>query len=230
VCAALAAYTALQVLADNGAEVYLNGVRLLNDAAADHNPVYWNNVVSMAGTNSAFMSGERGCQGLPRERRPQANRSKQRKALADILLLPPSLLPPLPPHAGTNTIAVHVSNTAGSSDAGFDLDLVYSALGASTEVPNVVTSPTGTGPSRSSIKVSWKKPACDGSSPVIRYELSSSSPKIPPTNITVTDPFSTSAYSVTFSGLTTLTSYTVTVKAVNAAGASTGVAITAKTK
>ena len=48
----------LKVLADNGADVYLNGVRLLADAASDHDPMYWNKVVNVFGNNSAFVSGE----------------------------------------------------------------------------------------------------------------------------------------------------------------------------
>lgn len=48
----------LKVLADNGADVYINGVRLLADAASNHNPVYWNNIISVAGSNAAFVSGE----------------------------------------------------------------------------------------------------------------------------------------------------------------------------
>jgi len=49
----------LKVLADNGADVYINGVRLLQDSASDHNPVYYNNVVAIPGNNTAFTSG--GC-------------------------------------------------------------------------------------------------------------------------------------------------------------------------
>ena len=39
--------------------VFLNGASLLSDVAANHDPVYWNNLVNVAGTNAAFVSGER---------------------------------------------------------------------------------------------------------------------------------------------------------------------------
>ena len=47
----------LKVLADNGADVYLNGVRLLADAANNHDVVYWNNITNVAGSNTAFKTG-----------------------------------------------------------------------------------------------------------------------------------------------------------------------------
>ena len=49
---------ALKVLADNGADVYLNGVKLVSDAFSNHDPAYWNNQVSVAGNNAAFVQGE----------------------------------------------------------------------------------------------------------------------------------------------------------------------------
>jgi hypothetical protein len=39
----------LKVLSDNGADVFINGVQVLADAASNHNPVYWNSVLSLAG-------------------------------------------------------------------------------------------------------------------------------------------------------------------------------------
>lgn len=48
----------LKVLADNGADVYINGMSLLQDAASNHDPVYWNNDVSVPGTSTAFVQGE----------------------------------------------------------------------------------------------------------------------------------------------------------------------------
>jgi hypothetical protein len=47
----------LKVLADNGADVYINGVKFLQDYASDHDPVYWNNIVPVNGTNTAFVAG-----------------------------------------------------------------------------------------------------------------------------------------------------------------------------
>lgn len=47
----------LKVLADNGADVYINGVKLLQDSGSNHNPVYWNNIIPIAGNNTAFTSG-----------------------------------------------------------------------------------------------------------------------------------------------------------------------------
>lgn len=121
-----------------------------------------------------------------------------------------------------------MSNTAGSSDAAFDLDLQYVAAAASTEVPTVPTSVTSSA-TTSSITVSWKKPTCDGSSFVIRYDLTSVS-GLPATSATVTDPFNANAYRVTFPGLKGKTKYTVAIAAVNAAGASTPASITVTTK
>lgn len=136
--------------------------------------------------------------------------------------------------AGVNVIAVHVSNTAGTTalpaDAGFDLDLQYNAASALTEAPTNVTSATGTAVSTTSIKVSWVKPACDGSSFVTRYAITSRSAGIASRSVSVTDPFSTTAYSQTYTGLKTKTSYTVTIQAVNAAGPSPGVNVTVTTK
>ena len=49
----------LKVLSDNGADVFVNGVQLLADAASNHNPVYWNSIVSLQGPNlaAAMVSG-----------------------------------------------------------------------------------------------------------------------------------------------------------------------------
>ena len=47
----------LKVMADNGADVYVNGVRLLADAASNHDPKYWNNIVAVPGS-SPFQAGE----------------------------------------------------------------------------------------------------------------------------------------------------------------------------
>lgn len=139
-------------------------------------------------------------------------------------------LPPLPLlSTGINTIAVHVSNTVNSSDAGFDLDLQYSGTAANTEVPTTVTSTASTS-TTSNITISWKKPACDGSSFVTRYDLTSTSTGISSRSVSVTDPFTASAYSTTFTGLKTKTKYNVVIKAVNAAGASAGVTVSVTTK
>lgn len=47
------------MLADNGADVFINGVKFLQDSASDHDPVYWNNVVPVNGTNTTFVAGAR---------------------------------------------------------------------------------------------------------------------------------------------------------------------------
>jgi hypothetical protein len=180
----------LKVMADNGADVYINGVKLLADSTANHNPVYWNDVVSVPGNHSAFVNG-------------------------------------------LNVLAVMVSNTAETaSDAGFDLDLSYSAPQASLAFPDPVTgvsTSTGTG----SITLKWTKPVCEGSSFVTRYDvtlLSTATTQGTGTNsVTVTDPFVT-GYSKTFSGLKTKTAYTLKIVAVNAAGVSSVVQATATSK
>jgi chloramphenicol 3-O-phosphotransferase len=49
---------ALKVMADNGADVYINGKKFLSDAASNHDALYWNNQVNVAGTNTAFITGK----------------------------------------------------------------------------------------------------------------------------------------------------------------------------
>lgn len=179
----------LKVMADNGADVYINGVRLLADASANHNPQYWNDIVAVPGNHTAFVNG-------------------------------------------LNTIAVLVTNTAETtSDAGFDLDLAYSAPQASLEVPDPVTGSAtgGTG----SITLKWTKPVCEGSSFVTQYNITLTSTATNQgtgtTVVLVTDPF-VSAYSRTFSSLKAKTRYTLSVVAVNAAGASSVLQASATTK
>lgn len=48
----------LKVMADNGADVYINGVSLLQDSASNHDVVYWNNVLNVLGNSSIFVAGE----------------------------------------------------------------------------------------------------------------------------------------------------------------------------
>jgi hypothetical protein len=93
-----------------------------------------------------------------------------------------------------------------------------------------VTATSGSAVSTTSIKVTWSKPACDGSSFVKSYNITSTSASIPAKTVAVVDPLSTAAYSWTFTGLKTKTKYTVTIRAVNAAGASQGVDVSATTK
>lgn len=177
----------LNVLADNGAEVYINGVRVLNDVAANHDPKYWNNLVALSGSNTAFVSGvcrllwffgespakrcSRGCRSQQCAD-PDTHKTHPCGALHHTFThLSPASLPPHPPtnpptnlhnthhtisttHTGVNTIAVHVSNTAGSSDAGLDLDLVYTAVAPALEGPGPVTSATASA-AANSITVSW---------------------------------------------------------------------------
>lgn len=48
---------ALRVMADNGADVYINGVKLVTDSGANHNPVFYNNEVAVPPTSPAFVPG-----------------------------------------------------------------------------------------------------------------------------------------------------------------------------
>lgn len=141
-----------------------------------------------------------------------------------LLCLPSGLFMP----AGVNTIAVHVSNTAGSSDAGFDLDLTYSSQQASTEAPGPVTGASATATNTTALSLKWTKPACDGSSFITRYDVTSTA-AIGTKSVAVTDPFAT-AYTYAISGLTTRTTYAITIRAVNAAGMSTSVTVNGTTK
>lgn len=47
----------LKVLADNGADVYLNGVKLVADSASNHDVLYWNNVVTVLGSSANIKQG-----------------------------------------------------------------------------------------------------------------------------------------------------------------------------
>jgi hypothetical protein len=138
-----------------------------------------------------------------------------------------------PDFAGSNTIAVLVTNTAESSDAGFDLDLVYSSPLPSLEAPGPVTAVSSSSQT-SSITLKWTKPACDGSSFVTSYAVNVASTVSGATGtgmktFAVTDPFATSITQAV-TGLKSKTKYTFSIQAMNAAGASTAVSVTATTK
>ena len=47
----------LKVCADNGADVWLNGISLLADSANDHEMSYWNNNVAVPGSSAALVAG-----------------------------------------------------------------------------------------------------------------------------------------------------------------------------
>lgn len=49
----------LKVMSDNGADVFINGAQVLEDAASNHDPVYWNSVVNLL--SSSFVSGGLDC-------------------------------------------------------------------------------------------------------------------------------------------------------------------------
>lgn len=51
---------ALKVMADNGADIYINGQQLLADSTNNHNPVYWNKEVSLPGSSPALVQGQWG--------------------------------------------------------------------------------------------------------------------------------------------------------------------------
>jgi hypothetical protein len=130
--------------------------------------------------------------------------------------------------AGTTVIAAFVSNTARSTDAAFDLDLVYNATAAYAEVPDPprsIVAPTAQKPGppsrTSTITVTWLKPACDGSSPVTSYTLTSLDGSLGPTVVRrVTNPLATGRISATFSGLKPCLEYQIWITANNAAGSS----------
>lgn len=48
---------ALKVLSDDGADVWLNGVQLVSDSAANHEPAYWNRQAALAGAAAALVTG-----------------------------------------------------------------------------------------------------------------------------------------------------------------------------
>jgi hypothetical protein len=121
--------------------------------------------------------------------------------------------------AGINWLAVYVSNTAGSSDAAFDLDLTYASSAAITDVPGPVTGLTAIAVNRSLISVQWTKPICDGSSFVTNYSITLSPANVTVPAVVVSDPFQT-AYSVTIRDVPVCATYTISVRAVNAAGQS----------
>ena len=129
--------------------------------------------------------------------------------------------------SGVNWIAVYLSNSAGSTDDGFDLDLQYSAPSASLEVPGPVTGAAIT-TLANSISIRWTKPSCDGSSFITSYTITLSPATVTVAPVVVTDPFATS-YTRAISGLLPCNTYSATIRAVNAAGASTAVTTSGKT-
>ena len=210
----------LKVLADNGADVYLNGQQLLADSTANHNPLYWNNpAVAVAGNHAAFVTGA-GAVGAAVGAGQGALRQQPGGAAA-CAHQPP--IPPLRPQpsspAGTNWLAAYVSNTAGSSDAAFDLDIQYLAAAANTEAPEAVTALTASATGPGGISVSWTKPGCDGSSVITSYSMALAPATVTVPALAVSDPWRGS-YTTGVAGLTPCTAYTVTVRAVNAAGQS----------
>uniref|UniRef100_A0A383W657 Fibronectin type-III domain-containing protein n=1 Tax=Tetradesmus obliquus TaxID=3088 RepID=A0A383W657_TETOB len=133
---------------------------------------------------------------------------------------------------GTNVIAVHVTNTAGSSDAAMDLDLVYKAAAAITSPPSPVPQESliTTAITTTSFTLSWAKPACDGIGVIQIYEINLTPPR-PAGNISavqVTNPFQPT-YQTVVDGLAACTTYTVTISAGNAAWLSGESSVTVKT-
>ncbi|KAF8066393.1 hypothetical protein HT031_002717 [Scenedesmus sp. PABB004] len=187
--AAARAGVVLRVLADNGADVWVNGARVLSDGGANHDPAYWNNELTLQ---------------------------------ADALV------------AGANTIAVHVSNTPGSSDAGFDLDLLTyaeSALGEPPAAPRLGhTVLTGSPATPATVRLSWAPPACGGGDAVnalvSRYRVSIT-PGGRTVNVKVNNPFASLARLVT--GLASCTEYTFSVVALIGSVAGEAASVTLKT-
>jgi len=135
------------------------------------------------------------------------------------------------PHPGVNWIAVYLNNNPSGADAGFDLDLQYegasSGAAPSLEAPGPVTGAAAAATSKSAIRLTWSKPACEGSSFVTRYSFAVVPAKaISP--VVVSNPF-TNSYSLSISGLTACRAYSFTITATNAAGDSTGVTVSATT-
>lgn len=121
--------------------------------------------------------------------------------------------------AGVNTITAYLSNTRGSSDAAFDLDLTADA--SFTEPPAQITRGSFPTITQTSLTFSWDKP-CDGSSFITRYEFTFT-PPVPnqpnPINFNIGNPFIITN-TMTVNSLQPCTRYTMSVVAVNAAGTS----------
>jgi hypothetical protein len=78
--------------------------------------------------------------------------------------------------------------------------------------------------------VTWVKPACDGSSPVTKYSITSpTNPQGVPRVRSVTNPLASTRYSISFGALNACTVYAVTITAINAAGSSAPTEVSAQT-
>jgi hypothetical protein len=136
-------------------------------------------------------------------------------------------------------IAAFVSNNNKSSDAAFDLDLQYLAPAANTEVPGQVivttAAPAAGDAGTKTIRVTWTKPACDGSSFITRYTITPiNNEGVFPQVRGVPNPFVTK-YATTFGApgskdtLTPCTDYLFEIRAFNAAGSSEPVQVVTST-
>lgn len=125
-----------------------------------------------------------------------------------------------------------MSNNPLGADAALDVDLVYPGdsawAGPSLEAPGPVSAAALAATSKSALRLTWNKPACEGSSFVTRYSFAVTPAKtISP--VVVSNPF-TNTYTVSMSGLTACRTYSVTITATNAAGDSTPVTVSATTQ
>ena len=112
-------------------------------------------------------------------------------------------------------------NLSDGTTYGFQV-VAYNAVGASPAAPALfpVTLPAPAGPPRDlsvspdagSARARWSAPASDGGSPIIDYEVSASDGSHTPLVLRTTDT------SATITGLSDGTTYTVEVRAINAAG------------
>lgn len=119
-------------------------------------------------------------------------------------------------------IAAFVSNTAGSTDAGFDLDISYQAAQPLLELPESVPTATSGEITDTSISFNWPRPGCEGSSSVTLYEIRLTAPEgatpVDEQELRVPNPYQ-QLFSITIDNLEPCTRYGISIVAVNSFGA-----------
>lgn len=139
-------------------------------------------------------------------------------------------LPPSRPAAGVNWLTALVTNTPGSSDAAFDLDLTYSALVPYVEAPTRPQFLSATAPDNRTLAVKWSQPGCAGSSAVRSYQVAVTPvPEVPIPAVRVTDPFKV-PYLLYLRNLQPCTEYSISIRAVSATGRSAPATVVATTQ